>query len=145
MNVLVFGAGAVGSLLGGLLARHHDVALVGRDPHMAAVRAQGLRIEGRAQIHVHPAAATSVERAPRPDLVLVAVRATQTREAALALAPAVPAGTPVVTVQNGLGNLETLRDGLPGRIVLAAPTTVGAMVTAPGVVVVCVSTPTFWS
>ena len=47
MNILVMGSGAVGSAVGGFLGQGgHRVALVGRDPHMAAIREQGLRIEG---------------------------------------------------------------------------------------------------
>ena len=75
MEVLVYGAGALGSLIGGLLARAHDVTLVGRDPHMRRVREDGLRIEGEADARVHPRALTDgthraadlaiVSRAPR--------------------------------------------------------------------------------
>src|SRR5262245_14227428 len=47
MRILVFGAGAIGSLIGGLLARaSHIVTLLGRPSHMAAVRERGLQIEG---------------------------------------------------------------------------------------------------
>ena len=42
----MFGAGSLGSLVGALLAREHAVTLVGRDPHMAAVREAGLRVTG---------------------------------------------------------------------------------------------------
>ena len=44
MEVVVFGAGSLGSLIGGLLARAHAVTLVGRDPHVEQVRESGLRI-----------------------------------------------------------------------------------------------------
>ena len=44
MNVVVFGAGSLGSLVGGLLARAHEVTLVGRDPHVSTVRERGLEV-----------------------------------------------------------------------------------------------------
>ncbi|MFT4881834.1 MAG: 2-dehydropantoate 2-reductase, partial [Salinirussus sp.] len=44
MHVVVFGAGSLGSLVGGLLARTHQVTLVGREEHVRAVRADGLRL-----------------------------------------------------------------------------------------------------
>ena len=47
MKILVFGAGAVGSTVGGMLARAgHEVTLVGRNPHMMRIAASGLRIKG---------------------------------------------------------------------------------------------------
>ena len=58
MEVLVHGAGALGSLVGGLLARAHDVTLVGRNPHVRQVREDGLRIEGAVEARVRPRAVT---------------------------------------------------------------------------------------
>ena len=47
MRILVFGAGAVGSVLGGLLARAGNaVTLLGRPDHSTAIRQRGLAIEG---------------------------------------------------------------------------------------------------
>jgi 2-dehydropantoate 2-reductase len=47
MNILVFDAKAVGSAIGGTLALHGNyVTLVGRDPHMSAIRSSGLVISG---------------------------------------------------------------------------------------------------
>ncbi len=85
MEVLVYGAGALGSLIGGLLARTHDVTLVGRDPHMRRVRSDGLRIEGEIEAAVHPRAVTDgYGRAA--DLALVTTKAYDVDEAARALA-----------------------------------------------------------
>ena len=47
MKFLVFGAGALGSAVGGLLhLGGHDVALLGRPAHLDAVRDHGLRLDG---------------------------------------------------------------------------------------------------
>ena len=47
MNILVMGAGAVGSVFGGFLAKAgHRVFLVGREGHMTAIRERGLLING---------------------------------------------------------------------------------------------------
>ncbi|MEX2721198.1 MAG: ketopantoate reductase family protein [Candidatus Wukongarchaeota archaeon] len=48
LNVTIFGAGAVGSMLGGVIIKHEGKAvvnLVGRKPHMEAVDRSGLTIE----------------------------------------------------------------------------------------------------
>jgi 2-dehydropantoate 2-reductase len=139
-SVLVFGAGSLGSLLGGLLARAHDVTLVGRDPHVETVREHGLRIEGELSATVHPRAATTTPDESF-DLVLVTVKAGDTPKAAEALSAAVAGkgregveGVGAVwSLQNGLGNEERLAAALSCPV-LAGTCTYGARLVDPGVV-----------
>jgi 2-dehydropantoate 2-reductase len=128
VEVLVFGAGSLGSLVGGLLARTHDVTLVGRDPHVSAVAAGGLRVEGELDVTVTPAAATTVP-AESFDLALVTVKAGDTDAAAAALADADVDAT--LSLQNGLGNEERLAAALSGPV-LAGTCTYGARLVEPG-------------
>lgn len=129
MHVAVVGAGSLGSLLGGLLAREHRVTLVGRDPHMQAIREHGLRVTGSLDATVHPDAETT---APADcDIALVTTKAFDTASAAAALADT-DTGC-VVSLQNGLGNEVTLRDRLDCPV-LAGTCTYGARLTDPGVV-----------
>src|SRR5512141_1076002 len=44
VRIIVIGAGAIGGYIGGKLADHHDVTLVGRPPLVAAINAHGLKI-----------------------------------------------------------------------------------------------------
>lgn len=131
MKVLVFGAGALGSLLGAFLARRHEVHLVARRPHAEAIRRDGLRIDGlealRPRLQAH-------EEAPAVpfDLVLVTVKAFDTASAGAAVKKSVGERTTVVTAQNGLGNWETLSRLFPKTTVLAAPAYYGALLEAPG-------------
>jgi 2-dehydropantoate 2-reductase len=131
MDVLVFGAGSLGSLLGGLLAREHDVTLVGRDPHVSAVREDGLRITGAVDTTVHPGAATAVDPGSAPDAAVVTVKSFDTAAAARALASVEPEAT--LSLQNGLGNEATLAEHLSGPVI-AGTTTYGARLRDPGVV-----------
>ncbi len=124
-RVLIAGAGALGSVFGGLLAAAgHEVTLLGRAPHLARVAAAGLVIEGLFGAHrvrnLHVAFDTSELRAPF-DAILVTVKSFDT-EAMLAatagllvparvLAPAgvlAPTGA-LISLQNGLGNVERVR------------------------------------
>ncbi|WP_276274674.1 ketopantoate reductase family protein [Haladaptatus sp. QDMS2] len=127
MKIVVFGAGSLGSLVGGLLAREHDVTLVGRDPHMLAVRESGLQVGGEFDFTVYPKAETTVPDSA--DLVIVTVKAFDTAEAAHALADC-PADA-VLTLQNGMGNEETLAATL-GCSILAGTCTYGAVQPEPG-------------
>jgi len=129
MDIAVFGAGSLGSLLGGLLAREHAVTLVGRDPHVSRVQADGLRIEGAVETTVFPDADT--EPPTEADLAVVCVKSFDTDEAATALT-----GTDLewcLSLQNGMGNEELLADRLDATV-LAGTCTYGAMLDSPGVV-----------
>ena len=128
MEVLVFGAGSLGSLLGGLLARAHDVTLVGREPHVAAVRADGLRLTGVETLDTRPAATTDATGASA-DLALVTVKAYDTESAARALATGDYGA--VCSLQNGMGNEDVLADAVDAPV-LAGTVTYGAGLVDPG-------------
>jgi len=129
MDVLVFGAGSLGSLLGGLLAREHDVTLVGRDPHVRAIREEGLRIEGHVEATVHPTA--RLDAPGSADLAVVCVKSFDTGAAADALAGC--ALEACLSVQNGMGNEAVLADRLECPV-LAGTCTYGALRPEPGTV-----------
>jgi 2-dehydropantoate 2-reductase len=112
MQVVVYGAGALGSVLGGMLAQHkHDVRLVCRPPHAEAINRDGLKIRSATGDYVvKPRAATSIPPGELGEdaFVFVTVKSQHTGEAAARLAEAVPASTPVVSFQNGTGNEDIL-------------------------------------
>ena len=129
MDIVVFGAGALGSLVGGLLSRDHRVTLVARDPHAGRVDRDGLRIAGEVDARVHPRATADPTPADLTcDLALVTVKAYDVADAARALA----AGDPdvVCSLSNGLTE-ETLVAELGDRV-LAGSATYGAELVAPG-------------
>jgi len=127
MEVLVYGAGALGSLVGGLLAREHDVALVGRDPHMRRIREDGLRIDGEVEARVAPRALTDgTHRAA--DLAVVTTKAYDTDAAARALATGEYEA--VCSLQNGLTE-ERLVAALDATV-LAGTASYGARFVEPG-------------
>lgn len=141
-RVVVAGAGAVGSVFGGLLAaRGHEVLLAGRDPHMAAIARDGLRVHGIfGETISRPAVTTDLAAAASAaDLVLVAVKSHATAAVADTLARWSPRPQLVVSLQNGLGNVEVLGAALGDGRVLGARVIFGAVVTRPGEVLVTVN------
>ena len=115
MNILVMGAGAVGSAVGGFLGQAgHRVALVGRDPHLAAIRERGLRIEGIWGEHLIRGLSTftNVCEVPRErfDLVLITTKSYDTGDAARQVLPWLSEDSLVISLQNGLGNVETISE-----------------------------------
>jgi len=125
MRVCVFGAGSLGSAIGGILAAKNEVTLVGRDPHMSITRAEGLRLTGDVRRKVRIGAWHSIADLEPPDLIIVTVKAYDTPDAVRVCLPWARADTRVLTLQNGLGNLEQMR-AWKGRAAFGGTTTMGA-------------------
>ena len=128
MNVVVFGAGSLGSLVGGLLAREHAVTLVARGPHASAVNESGLTVSGAFDFRVHPDATTDGTDL-RADFAVVTVKAFHTEAAAKQLATG--EFDAVLSLQNGMGNEAILAEHLD-CLVLAGTATYGAVLSEPG-------------
>jgi len=129
VRACVVGAGSLGSLLAGLLASAADVTLVGRPADVEAIEADGLRVAGAVERHVHPAVST--EPPATADLAVVAVKAFDTATVARQLADADLGGA--LSLQNGLGNEATLAATLDCEV-LAGTCTYGARRVEPGLV-----------
>jgi 2-dehydropantoate 2-reductase len=131
------GAGAVGSYYGALLARAgHDVRMVARGEHLAAMAARGavrVREPGGAEWST-PVTALAQPEGPPPDLAVVTVKSQHTAGAAGDLRPAVGPATTVLSLQNGVENVGVLRGALGTDAVLAGLAFVGLRVEEPGVV-----------
>jgi 2-dehydropantoate 2-reductase len=106
-SVCIVGAGAIGSLYAGHLARVCDVSVLARRPeHAWALEQDGLRVTGRNGDFTERVRAThAVREIGETDLVIVATKATGVEAAASALAGCFE-GAVVMTVQNGLGAEE---------------------------------------
>lgn len=108
-RVCVAGAGAIGSLFAGHLARVCDVVvLVRREEHARVLNEHGLRVSGRADFLSHPAATTNAAALGDVDLVICACKGMDV-EAIAASLEGRAAGAAVLTVQNGLGAEEAVR------------------------------------
>lgn len=143
MRILVMGAGALGSVAGGFMAKAgHTVTLVGRAPHMDAVAAEGLRISGIWGDHrvtaIRTVTTVSAIEVPAFDLVLVCVKSYDTASAAAEALPCVGPDTLVCAYQNGLGNAETLAEAVGWPRTIGARAIYGARLLAPGQVDVTV-------
>jgi 2-dehydropantoate 2-reductase len=135
MNVVVFGAGAIGSVYAAKLSAHHPVTVIGRPDHVAAIARDGLRVIGRESFTARVRAAVDLGALPKSTLVLLTTKVNDNRRAAAALATAVQPDTIVLCVQNGLGSEAVVKDVLAGRcLVLRAVTQFGAIFSEPGVV-----------
>jgi 2-dehydropantoate 2-reductase len=114
-DVVVAGAGTIGSLLAAFLGRVADVSvLVRREEHAAALNRDGLRVSGRADFTARGTAATDPADLPVPELVIVASKGSDLETVADRLRGEFDGAT-VMTIQNGLGAEEIVasRGGWP--------------------------------
>jgi 2-dehydropantoate 2-reductase len=135
MNIVVFGAGAIGSLYAAKLSADHPVTIVARPAHVEAIARDGLRVVGRESFTCHPRATATVDALPPDTLVLLTTKVNDNERAAHALAGVVRDDTVVLCVQNGLGSEAVVKKVIGDRChVLRAITQFGAIFREPGVV-----------
>jgi 2-dehydropantoate 2-reductase len=115
MKLCIFGAGAIGGLLGVKLARAgHDVSFVARGAHLDALRKNGATLlTGGHKLNVQVACSDKPADLGPQDLVILAVKATAASDAARAMGPLLKDDTAVVTAMNGVPFWYFA--GLPGK------------------------------
>ncbi|MHA1246907.1 MAG: ketopantoate reductase family protein [Candidatus Thorarchaeota archaeon] len=133
-RIVVMGAGAIGSLYGGLMCRAgFDVILVARPPHVGAIRTDGLKITGiLGEMTCRVEAVESARAIDRADIVFITTKSYDTVNAAREIRHLVDAGAPVVVLQNGLGTERLVERELMTTRVLRATTCMGAALDSPG-------------
>jgi 2-dehydropantoate 2-reductase len=137
MKICIIGSGGVGGYFGGrLAAAGNEVAFLARGPHLAALRANGLRIESAlGQIHVHPLHATDDLAALGPsDLVIIAVKLWSTARAIEAAASVMGDGSAIVSFQNGVEAVALLSRRFGRERVLGGLAQISAVIESPGVI-----------
>jgi 2-dehydropantoate 2-reductase len=135
MRIAIVGTGAMGLLFAYLLSRERGLDLCLLDIHPGRadqIRKEGLFVEGvSGDHHVRPRITVKPEDIGQADLVILCVKAPDTREACRNATPFVATDTAVLTLQNGLGNIESIEQALgPGRAV-GGTTSMGATVLTP--------------
>ena len=137
MRFAIVGAGGIGGPLGASLASSgQDVTFIARGAHLAAMRANGLRIEGdRGETLVRPAQATDDPASVGPvDAVLFCVKLWDVETAGAAIRPLVGGETAVIPLQNGIDASERLAPILGAGNVLGGVAVITGSIVAPGVV-----------
>lgn len=135
MRIAVIGAGAMGSTFAARFIRSgHDVTLVDRsDAVVEAIRCKGLTLRDASSQFTIPAAATTAIGDVRDvDLGLVLVDSNATAAVAPFLPGILSADGFVLTLQNGIGNVEALVASLGEKRMLGGATYVSAATLAPG-------------
>jgi 2-dehydropantoate 2-reductase len=115
MRVLVIGAGALGSLVGGLLSRENDVTIIGRKDQVDVINERGITIEGHTQGEYHPRAMVDPPAEGEFDLIIICVKSYNTKMTLEPLTHLLCKGTTILSLQNGLDNEEVISGYLRER------------------------------
>jgi 2-dehydropantoate 2-reductase len=137
MRIGIIGTGALASLFAMRLAGAAEVVMVGSwAAQLAVIREAGLTLlESDGRSYTHPLTATDEPLLLEPvDAALVLVKSYQTGTAVRRLRHLLHSDTLIVTLQNGLGNWETLAEAYGAWRVVQGVTSLGATLVRPGVV-----------
>jgi 2-dehydropantoate 2-reductase len=136
MRYLIMGAGALGSVFGGLLAEQgHEVTFVGTDEHLIALQKHGLRITGiwgDHRLNGLTAYYGTQGLTGTFDVVLLSVKSYHTAEVTQQTLPFIHQDSLVFSIQNGLGNWEAIASAVGWNRTVGARIIFGAQIETPG-------------
>jgi 2-dehydropantoate 2-reductase len=137
MRIAVIGAGGVGGAFGVALGQAGaDVTFVARGAHLAAMKSNGLKIQGgRGESHLVPTRATdNPADIGAVDIVLFCVKLWDVESAGEHIRPLIGKDTAVIPLQNGIDAAERLIPILGEKAVMGGVAQISASIVAPGVI-----------
>jgi 2-dehydropantoate 2-reductase len=137
MRIAVVGAGGVGGGFGAALAKAGgDVTFIARGAHLAAMKKDGLKVEGgRGETHLVPTRATDDPAdIGKVDVVLFCVKLWDIESAGTQIKPLIGPDTAVIPLQNGVDAAERLIPILGRDAVMGGVAQISASIIAPGVI-----------
>lgn len=137
LHVCIHGAGGLGSVVGAFLARAgHRVTLIARRPHVEAIRADGLKLDGVRATFVQrdnlEAVTTPDEVQGEIDFYILLVKGKDTETALADAAQLVARTACAVSLQNGIGKEERLCEAFGRERVIGGSIMEGATLVGPG-------------
>jgi len=132
MKIVIIGPGAMGCLFAAFLSRskskEHEIWLLDKDAGRASrISKQGISVEGIAgSWHVDAHATSDIKDIQKPDLAIICVKSYDTKAAIDKFKPLVSDDTSVMTLQNGIGNIEIIGEAIGPDQVIGGITSLGA-------------------
>jgi 2-dehydropantoate 2-reductase len=135
VDIVILGAGAIGSIYGARLSKQHQVTLVGGAAHVEAIRRDGLVMQGLLSETLHLPAVTRLDRIAPGTLILLTTKVNNNVAAIEPIVPLLSGDVTILCVQNGLYSEDLVKNLVKDRaLVLRAITQVGGVLVRPGVV-----------
>lgn len=136
MKIVIVGPGAMGCLLAGLLAKtQNEVWLLDKNENRANnIRKNGIKIEGKTELTIKINATIDLSEIKNADLVIIAVKSYDTIPAVSNLNPIINEATCILTLQNGIGNVENIKSAINSSNILGGVTSHGATLLGEGMI-----------
>ena len=138
MKILIMGSGGVGGYYGSVLSRNgHDVKFIARGEHLEKINSKGLIIKSATSgnFTVKADAYDSVPINFNPEIILFTVKAYDNHDAIDIISSAMSQATSLITLQNGVGSSDLLKNRFPSNNIISGVTYVDSFVTSPGNIV----------
>jgi len=136
MNIIIIGAGAIGTYLAAVISREYDVTLVGKKEHhhkehFKVIQKNGILLSGFQTVMSKVLTTRELKKIPAQTLVIVTTKAYDVKIVFEDLKNIVKDDTIFMLIQNGIGIKEEVKDILPNEIIRAV-TGIGAEIIRPG-------------
>ncbi|MDD4980009.1 MAG: 2-dehydropantoate 2-reductase [Candidatus Omnitrophica bacterium] len=135
MKIVIVGPGAMGCLLAGFLSKSkEEIWFLDENKERAAkMHHNGISIEGISGYWQTPIKATiDIKEIGKADLIIIAVKSYDTKEAVVQAKPLIGENTRVLTLQNGIGNIEVISEIAGNEKVIGGVTNLGATLLETG-------------
>lgn len=135
MRIATMATGGVGGYFGArLAAAGHDVFFIARGAHLDAIRKDGLKVDSPlGNLHITNATATDDPKSVGPvDIVIFAVKLWDTEKAGAMTLPLCGPNTRIMTLQNGIDNIERLSKILGADRVVGGTAQIATVIAGPG-------------
>ncbi|MFA5362664.1 MAG: 2-dehydropantoate 2-reductase [Candidatus Omnitrophota bacterium] len=135
MKIAIVGPGAMGSLFAAFLSKaKEEIWLLDKDAERAAaISESGIKIEGvSGEWQSRAKATTDIKEIGPVDLIIICVKAYDTKSAITRAKPLIQEETAILTLQNGIGNIEILSEVVGGEKVIGGITNLGATLLGTG-------------
>ena len=135
-NILMVGAGSVGGFFGAHLAKNNpNVSFLLRPKTLAAVKQNGLTIRSaNGTFTVRPQAAADPKELPKPDLIILGVKAFDLDEVMTQIEPVLTENTVILTLQNGIDTEDRIISRVQRDCVVGGVAFIYSKIAAPGVI-----------
>jgi len=135
MKIVIVGPGAIGLLLAAHLAKSkEEIWLLDKDKERAArIAKNGISVSGiGGEWKAHTKASADTSDIGKADLVMLCVKSYNTNDALKEIKPLITDDTRVLTLQNGIGNIELISEAVGAEKVIGGITNAGATLLAEG-------------
>lgn len=126
-KVIVYGAGAIGSLYGAFLSEVIDTEIIGREMHVKAINENGLKVRGETEKTYNVDANPFIQEIPENALLILTMKANDVLPSLLAVEELLKEDTVILCMQNGLGIKDEAREVAGKCNIVRGITTFGAI------------------